>query len=251
MHLPRTSPPEAESSLTCVGTACWPCRQRKVKCDNKHPCENCVKRDHASLCSYNPKQNAIKATAAPVAGIKRGRSPGSENSSRKEEDRWPRTTGEHTIPITDISDALGVEILFLSGEGSGTLIQCRGARAFTPDHSKASFDKRSCLQQCYPVVCTTIPELLRGFEANDNSDDDDPNESRYLGQNSIAAFLSEEATAGQPPGDGEQDVIRKDIMPILGLQISTSSYPFMSKEHMDKIKDDIAVALPPDRDVLK
>lgn len=87
--------------------------------------------------------------------------------------------------------------------------------------------------------------------ANDSSDEDDPNESRYLGQNSIAAFLSEEARAGQPSGDGEQDVIRKDIMPILGLQISTSSYPFMSKEHMDRVKEDIAAALPSDRDVLK
>jgi hypothetical protein len=29
-----------------------------------------------------------------VAGVKRARSPGSENSLRKEEDRWPRTTGK-------------------------------------------------------------------------------------------------------------------------------------------------------------
>jgi len=51
--------------------------------------------------------------------------------------------------------------------------------------------------------------------------------------------------------DGEKEVIRKDIMPILGLQISSASYPFMSKEHMSKIRQDIASALPSDRDVLK
>ncbi|CAL3972209.1 unnamed protein product [Diplocarpon coronariae] len=155
------------------GTACWPCRQRKVKCDNKQPCENCVKRDHASLCSYNPKQNASKASPASVAGVKRSRSPGSEGS-KKEEDCWPRTT-----------------------------------------------------------------------------DEEDPNESRYLGQNSIAAFLSEDAHTGEPIADGEQDVIRKDIMPILGLQISSASYPFMSRDHMDKIRQDIGTSLPSDRDVLK
>lgn len=48
--------------LTCnfsaTGTACWPCRQRKVKCDNKQPCENCVKRDHPQLCSYKPNRSA-------------------------------------------------------------------------------------------------------------------------------------------------------------------------------------------------
>lgn len=145
-----------------------------MKCDNKQPCENCVKRDHASLCSYNPKQNAAKASTGSVAGVKRGRSPGSENTLRKEEDRWPRTT-----------------------------------------------------------------------------DEEDPNESRYLGQNSIAAFLSEETRAGEPSVDGEQDVIRKDIMPILGLQISTAPYPFMSQEHMDKIRSEIASALPSGREVLK
>lgn len=46
-------------------------------------------------------------------------------------------------------------------------------------------------------------------------------------------------------------MIRKDIMPILGLQISSAPYPFMSKEHMDKIRQDIAPALPSDREVLK
>jgi len=63
--------------------------------------------------------------------------------------------------------------------------------------------------------------------------------------------LSEETQAGSSPGDGEHDVIRKDIMPILGLQISSAPYPFMSKDHMDKIRHDIASALPSDRDVLK
>lgn len=65
-----------------------------MKCDNKQPCENCVKRDHANLCSYNPKQNASKGSPGSVAGVKRARSPGSEGSLKKEEDRWPRTTGK-------------------------------------------------------------------------------------------------------------------------------------------------------------
>lgn len=95
------------------------------------------------------------------------------------------------------------------------------------------------------------PEVVRGIEAKISTDEEDPNESRYLGQNSIAAFLSEETRAGEPAVDGEQDVIRKDIMPILGLQISSAPYPFMSKEHMDRIRLDIAAALPTDREVLK
>ncbi len=72
-----------------------------------------------------------------------------------------------------------------------------------------------------------------------------------MGQNSIAAFLNEETRAGEASAAGEQDVIRKDIMPILGLQISTAPYPFMSQQHMDKIRSEIAAALPSGREVLK
>ncbi|KAJ4391548.1 hypothetical protein N0V93_005166 [Gnomoniopsis smithogilvyi] len=50
------------------GTACWPCRQRKVKCDNKQPCENCVKREHPQLCSYKPNRSAKSTASADAAG---------------------------------------------------------------------------------------------------------------------------------------------------------------------------------------
>ncbi|KAL4902693.1 hypothetical protein BDW74DRAFT_180395 [Aspergillus multicolor] len=33
--------------------ACYPCRQRKVKCDGNQPCRTCVKRDHPEICAYN------------------------------------------------------------------------------------------------------------------------------------------------------------------------------------------------------
>lgn len=65
------------------GTACWPCRQRKVKCDNKQPCENCVKRDHAQLCSYKPNRSATRGSITsenvPV-GKKRPHSPEAEDA---------------------------------------------------------------------------------------------------------------------------------------------------------------------------
>src|SRR2546421_2528257 len=32
--------------------ACYPCHTRKVKCDRNLPCDGCIKRDHADLCSY-------------------------------------------------------------------------------------------------------------------------------------------------------------------------------------------------------
>ncbi|KAK7887782.1 hypothetical protein LTR67_009685 [Exophiala xenobiotica] len=32
--------------------ACYPCRQRKVKCNYETPCQRCIDRDHVDLCSY-------------------------------------------------------------------------------------------------------------------------------------------------------------------------------------------------------
>lgn len=34
--------------------ACYPCRQRKVKCDQTVPCKTCVVREHPELCAYHP-----------------------------------------------------------------------------------------------------------------------------------------------------------------------------------------------------
>ncbi len=69
------------------GTACWPCRQRKVKCDNKSPCENCIKREHAQLCSYKPNRSAAGksisvASEHPTPGKKRPRSPDDRDPRR-------------------------------------------------------------------------------------------------------------------------------------------------------------------------
>lgn len=33
--------------------ACYPCRQRKVKCDHGQPCQTCQKRRHPEICKYD------------------------------------------------------------------------------------------------------------------------------------------------------------------------------------------------------
>ncbi|KAL2849874.1 hypothetical protein BJY01DRAFT_210432 [Aspergillus pseudoustus] len=40
--------------------ACYPCRQRKVKCDGHQPCRTCVRRDHPQICAYNITDKARK-----------------------------------------------------------------------------------------------------------------------------------------------------------------------------------------------
>ncbi|OTA08016.1 Zn2Cys6 transcriptional regulator [Trichoderma parareesei] len=81
------------------GTACWPCRQRKVKCDNQQPCENCVKREHPQLCSYKPnRSSASKNNAAAAHTRKRARSPSDADDTVKDErqESWPPAIGLST-----------------------------------------------------------------------------------------------------------------------------------------------------------
>ncbi|KAI1397933.1 fungal-specific transcription factor domain-containing protein [Hypoxylon fuscum] len=56
--------------------------QRKVKCDNKQPCENCVKREHPQLCSYKPnRSSASKQASVPAEGSHGKKRPHSPDSS--------------------------------------------------------------------------------------------------------------------------------------------------------------------------
>ncbi|KAJ5104406.1 hypothetical protein NUU61_001753 [Penicillium alfredii] len=50
--------------------ACYPCHARKVKCDRNLPCDGCVKRDHADLCSYErpSKKRSQAFHESPVSG---------------------------------------------------------------------------------------------------------------------------------------------------------------------------------------
>ncbi|KAL1872437.1 hypothetical protein VTK73DRAFT_1515 [Phialemonium thermophilum] len=74
------------------GTACWPCRQRKVKCDNKSPCDNCVRREHAQLCSYKPNKSAASKSASvssdyPTAHATRKREHSPDEQGRRSHSR--------------------------------------------------------------------------------------------------------------------------------------------------------------------
>lgn len=78
-----------------AGTACWPCRQRKVKCDNKSPCENCVKRDHPQLCSYKPNRSQTASvkhgSAGPEASHGRKREHSPDEVDSRSHSLGPRT----------------------------------------------------------------------------------------------------------------------------------------------------------------
>ncbi|KAH9903553.1 fungal-specific transcription factor domain-containing protein [Xylariomycetidae sp. FL2044] len=68
-------------------------RKRKVKCDNKQPCENCVKREHPQLCSYKPNRSSASkgsiSTGNSTQGKKRPHSPDGQDETDIPTDHQP------------------------------------------------------------------------------------------------------------------------------------------------------------------
>uniref|UniRef100_A0A8H7TRS8 Zn(2)-C6 fungal-type domain-containing protein n=1 Tax=Bionectria ochroleuca TaxID=29856 RepID=A0A8H7TRS8_BIOOC len=131
-------------------TACWPCRQRKVKCDNKQPCENCVKREHAQLCSYKPnKSSASKAqpsASAENTSRKRARSSSDARDANSREgplkterqDSWPRT-------IASLEDSDGATDRYLGQNSIPALLREQSSPTDKSDRVDIRQDMRPIL----------------------------------------------------------------------------------------------------------
>ncbi|KAL4943113.1 hypothetical protein BDV06DRAFT_211313 [Aspergillus oleicola] len=59
--------------------ACYPCRQRKVKCDGEQPCRTCAKRDHPQICAYNVEANPSRKRASMQSRDRNGPRGSQEN----------------------------------------------------------------------------------------------------------------------------------------------------------------------------
>ncbi|KAK1580066.1 fungal-specific transcription factor domain-containing protein [Colletotrichum navitas] len=194
------------------GTACWPCRQRKVKCDNKQPCENCVKREHPQLCSYKPNRTAsqgahykpagsvtTEATNSATGAAGNG-TPSSSNNRKR----------AHS-PEDPVADAAA------------------GAPPSKHETGGANWSRSAIVAA--GVEETEAPEAV----------------TRYLGQNSIPSLLREQSAAD----DMQEGVdIRQDMRSILGLDTS-APFPLMSSKHLDSLTREISAELPSDREVMK
>ncbi|KAJ5591872.1 uncharacterized protein N7459_002241 [Penicillium hispanicum] len=95
-----------------VPLSCAPCRNRKLKCNRTHPCENCVKRGDAASCSY------------AQAGARKKNSPQQQTSPTSPDDmqnRIDRLEGLVLSLMTNGAQSAGpaAALAAISGESSG------------------------------------------------------------------------------------------------------------------------------------
>ena len=148
-----------------------------MKCDNKSPCENCVKREHPQLCSYKPNRSSVAKSSVGSDqghGKKRPHSPSGRDESRES---------------GDLSDE---------------------AREAISTYGKLP------LRCSHHLLCIVVSCLAHQCLVSARLEPDMAESSRYMGQNSIPAILKEQ-TASAPHEQSGVDNIRLDMQSILGL----------------------------------
>lgn len=171
--------------------SCYPCRQRKVKCDHTQPCQTCRKRGHPEICSYNvgtpekkrgrrAKAAAAVSTASQRAAVQRRESepePESEPESSRRNDDAGADGHESEPSLTHTPSSLA------TSQTSNSILFTRSA-----DPTAAS---------CHP-----------------------PRKELYQGGSSVLTMLHGST-------DSPAVEMRRKAGPVLGLHNTLEFYPFM------------------------
>ncbi|CAG8290093.1 unnamed protein product [Penicillium salamii] len=234
--------------------ACYPCHARKVKCDRNLPCDGCVKRDHADLCSYErPSKKQSQAfhespiaTTAPVpvampeyptaysyndapapmnprppAGRSIGPSGGARVSIAREE--WDNVRNRlREMESTISSLRVGLE----KAEDGLTNSMDTGSvqSADAGSRSKAASPEREGIHAANTLGKGTV----------------------HLGSRSVLAYILN----NQSGSDQLQALLEGGILPKLGLDNESATYPFVDLWSTDMSTFDITAvcsALPTDQ----
>lgn len=182
--------------------ACYPCRQRKVRCDSNIPCRTCIERNHADICTWNPPSKRVDTGSTHDAP----NGDGHNEPVTIAGDEWDRIcTKLNTIEraITDLKTDLR-----RNAEGSQEPNGPDGSTAISSIHVKQDPDG---------------PEYVRAMEINEENRM--TGETVHLGGGSVPALIKA-LRAGNTPA--VQEVFESNVLPLFGLDNENATYPFIS-----------------------
>ncbi|KAL3421941.1 fungal specific transcription factor domain-containing protein [Phlyctema vagabunda] len=198
---------------TRTRTSCYPCQTRKVRCNKEQPCKNCAQRGYPELCTFSsPELGGMNIEATPIEI-------------------------DHHTTMHDNATVNG-----------RTLESNNPIDTHPQENDDAShFDNEMASPN-------SINPPVQYHQTSDNNEVGKPanNASRnthYLGQNSIPNFIREQSGSGLVPKERTPiGSIEDAIMPMLGLQESASSYPFLISP---SDANDPSLALPNSRELIR
>jgi len=201
--------------------ACYACHRRKVKCDRGLPCDSCVKRDHPELCSYErpTKKRRIALSSALAQADGRQPEPSSEGNVNSgpnitvPKEQWQRLNRE--------------------------LEQLRAAAKEDPDDGASTTAEE---QSASGLASRSDEGDREGVHAPSNQMG-----TMHLGSRSVLAYMIGNRTKSTQ--DTARSLLEENILPNLGLDNETTTYPFVDLWSTDSSMQDVSSlvkALPED-----
>lgn len=218
--------------------ACYPCRQRKVRCDLARPCRTCVEREHPELCDYHPpnkKQatggsagNVLPITpvvAKPDGGAGGGGGGGLALSHVQHANTvtLARTDFEHLCRKLDSVETtleeLRREIRTNNASASQRTPTQQSGRSSPGLHIAAGSDSNG--QTRFENGFTRHTDVNGIHARNDLT-----GQTVHLGGSSVPALVMA-LGQGNREQPSVQEILGRSILPIFGLDNETATYPFV------------------------
>ncbi|KAJ5223371.1 hypothetical protein N7468_007913 [Penicillium chermesinum] len=229
--------------------ACYPCHARKVKCDRNLPCDGCVKRDHADLCSYErPSKKRAQAFESPAGASTSSAAEPTEYYSY--DDIPSRVKPENTHP--------GPDHLGVGGRVSIARDEWDNVRSRLKEMETTISSLRMGLERAEesPAVGPDSGSVQSAEGASRSKGNSPEREgihaantfgkgTVHLGSRSVMAYILNNKSGS----DQLQALLEGGILPKLGLDNESATYPFVDLWSSDMSSFDISAvcsALPAD-----
>ncbi|KAJ9644417.1 hypothetical protein H2204_001769 [Knufia peltigerae] len=181
--------------------ACYACHRRKVKCDRNLPCDSCIKRDHPELCSY--ERPTKKRRIALPGSMGHG-----EGTPFDNQDPAQQSGPNVTVP-REQWDRMNREIQRLRNRVKSESMSPEALQVDLDDSHAAGSHSRS-------------EEAEReGYHAPSNQMG-----TMHLGSRSVLAYMMALGRS-QTTQDTARSLLEENILPKLGLDNESATYPFV------------------------
>lgn len=184
--------------------ACYPCRQRKVRCDSNVPCKTCVDRNHAELCTWNPPDKRASTDSPPK------QEQGQDTLISIKKDDWDRVCAK----LNDVERFLG--------ELKDDLRIISGGLQATPEIKDSPSSSNPGINGSHHP---NAPNYIKSMELNEQSLL--TGENVHLGGGSVPALVMA-LGRGQAHRPEIQEIFRNGTLPLFGLDNESATYPFVS-----------------------
>ena len=193
--------------------ACYACHRRKVKCNRELPCDSCVKRDHPELCSYErPTKRRRIALGSGVA-----RSESEENKAQVFQSTGPNIT----VP-REQWERINLELTHLrvQNQPPPAAIDPAADAEDNNNHNGGSTSRSDDTER-------------EGIHAPSNQMG-----TMHLGSRSVLAYMMGLGRS-KSSQEAARSLLEENILPKLGLDNESVTYPFVDLWSTDNSISDI------------